>query len=226
MTSKNKNSRIRTVIELIRELPVKTVRKLFTPAEIKKIEEQVKQDLAFYLESDPAAHGSADMVKSAYLCFKAVATYRVSHHIVEKANLTGNESYHIYARQLSEWVKVLSGVEIHPAARIDTPFMIDHGWGVVIGETAEIGKRCCLLNGVVLGAMGIVGNPSTKRHPTLGDNVQVGALTEILGNITIGSNTIIGPRLKVTRSIPPNSQLVRKTEYLIVRTTEQNIYTL
>ena len=222
----SKNSLLEIVTGFIKSLPAHIASTLFTRSDINLIEGQIRADLEFYTRTDPAAHGSAEMVQNAYLSFRAVAAYRIAHHIVKKAMIKGNEQFNEYARLISEKAKVFTGVEIHPAATIRSPFMIDHGWGVVIGETAEVGSHCCLLNGVVLGARGIAGNPTGKRHPTLGDHVQVGAFTEILGDIHIGNNTIIGPRLKVTSPIPANSVLIRKTEYWTLRCAEPCIYSL
>lgn len=226
MNIHSKNTALDLISEVTEKVTAQAAAKLFSSNDVNMIVDQIQADLDFYVKSDPAAKNSPGLVNSTYLSFKAVAAYRVAHHIMKRGEELGEEAFRIYARQMSEQMKVLSGVEIHPAAKIKAPFMIDHGWGVVIGETTEIGERCCLLNGVVLGARGIIGNPHAKRHPTLGDDVQIGGMTEILGDIIIGSNTVIGPRLKITRSVPANSVLVRKTEYWTIRTIRQNIFTL
>ena len=109
------------------------------------------------------------------------------------------------ARWLSHWARWLTGIEIHPSARIGTGFFIDHGMGVVIGETAEIGDYVTLFQGVTLGG---TGKERGKRHPTLGNHVVVGAGAKILGGITIGDNVKIGANSVVLKSVAANSTVI------------------
>jgi serine O-acetyltransferase len=109
------------------------------------------------------------------------------------------------ARALSQVARWLTGVEIHPAAEIGERFFIDHGMGVIIGETTVIGDDCLLYQGVTLGG---TGNESGKRHPTLGDRVIVGAGAKVLGNIVIGADTRIGANSVVLHNVPPHSTVV------------------
>ena len=111
----------------------------------------------------------------------------------------------IIPRWLSQTARFFTGIEIHPGARIGKSFFIDHGMGVVIGETAIIGDNVLLYQGVTLGG---TGKETGKRHPTLGNNVVVGAGAKILGNITIGDNSYIGANAVVIKNVPPNSTVV------------------
>lgn len=223
---KYSHSLTKMVNGLIRTIPGQRSNQIFRRKDVAFIKAQIVEDLDFYVKCDPAARNSPELVQNAYLSFQAVATYRIAHELVKIAAAQNDDKLFQYARYLSERAKVMTGVEIHPSAEIKTPFMIDHGWGTVIGETAEIGSRCCLLNGVVLGARGIAGNGNGKRHPTLGNDVQVGAFTEILGNIHIGNRVVIGPRLKITAAVPEDAVLIRKTEYWILRSLDTNTYSL
>ncbi|MBI1976052.1 MAG: serine O-acetyltransferase [Candidatus Omnitrophica bacterium] len=111
----------------------------------------------------------------------------------------------ILPRFISQWVRFFTGIEIHPGAVVGRGCFIDHGMGVVIGETAVLGKNVTLYQGVTLGG---TGKEKGKRHPTLGDNIVIGAGAKILGNIRIGNNVLIGANAVVVRDVPPNSTVV------------------
>ena len=111
----------------------------------------------------------------------------------------------ILARMLSNWVRFVTGIEIHPGATIGRRFVIDHGMGVVIGETTMIGDDVLIYHGVTLGGKE---NIRTKRHPTIGNNVMIGAESILLGNITVGDNVQIGAGSVITRDVPSDSVLV------------------
>jgi len=111
----------------------------------------------------------------------------------------------ILPRLISHYNRGLTGIEIHPGAKIGEGFFIDHGMGVVIGETAEIGDNCVLYQGVTLGGTSM---QRVKRHPTLGNNVEVGAHAQIIGAITIGDNSKVGSGSVVVNSVPPNATVV------------------
>ena len=111
----------------------------------------------------------------------------------------------LFPRWLSQYARFLTGIEIHPGAQIGKSFFIDHGMGVVIGETAIVGDNVLLYQGVTLGG---TGKETGKRHPTLGNNVVVGAGAKILGNITIGDNSYIGANAVVIKNVPANSTVV------------------
>lgn len=146
---------------------------------------------------DPAAR-SVIYVILLYPGFHALFAYRIA-HILSKKHLF------FIARFISQFTRFLTGIEIHPAAKIGKRLFIDHGMGIVIGETAEIGDDCTIYHGVTLGG---TGKDKLKRHPTLKNNVIVGCGSKILGNITIGENVKIGANSVVLKDIDNNSTVV------------------
>ncbi|GHT78548.1 hypothetical protein AGMMS50262_21300 [Bacteroidia bacterium] len=163
-------------------------------------------DVIAYAHKDPAKHGSEDIVYHNTMSFSAVFHYRIANFLyyLDNSNIYPTQLKAI-AEDLSNIGKRLSGIEIHPAARIGTNFVIDHGAGTVIGETAIVGNDCYFLQGIVLGARGIANNPNGKRHPTIGNNVEIGAFVKILGDINVGDNVKISPNSIITNDIPSNS---------------------
>ena len=158
---------------------------------------RVREDVAAARLRDPAARSAAE-VALLYPGLHAIWAHRVSHALWKRR-------LRLLARagsQLSRW---LTGVEIHPGATIGRRFFIDHGMGVVIGETAEIGDDVMLYHGVTLGGRT---RDAGKRHPTLGDGVAVGAGAKILGPVTIGAGSVVGANAVVTRDAPADSILV------------------
>ena len=160
---------------------------------------QIKADLDLIRERDPAARGALEILLC-YPGFQAVTAHRICHRLWRSG---GNLK--LIARLLSQVMRALTGVEIHPGAKIGSGVFIDHGMGVVIGETAEIGNRCLLYQGVTLGG---TGKESGKRHPTLEDNVVVGAGAKVLGALKIGTNTRIGAGSVVVRDVEANCTVV------------------
>lgn len=148
-------------------------------------------------ERDPAAASNLE-VAALYSGFHALAAYRIAHVLHVKG-------YVIPARFISQTAKFFTGIEIHPGAKIGKGLFIDHGAGVVIGETAEIGDNCTLYQGVTLGG---TGKDVGKRHPTLGNNVLVGAGAKILGPFTVGDNVKIAANAVVLSAVPANSTAV------------------
>lgn len=160
---------------------------------------QIREDLAIIRERDPAARGSLEI----FLCypgFQAIAMHRISHWL-----WSSHVPLKLIARIVSQIGRAFTGVEIHPAARIGNGVFIDHGMGVVIGETTQIGNRCLLYQGVTLGG---TGKEHGKRHPTLEDNVVIGAGAKVLGAITIGTNTRIGAGSVVLKDVEANCTVV------------------
>ena len=157
----------------------------------------LKSDFAIIKERDPAARGFWETILC-YPGFQAISIHRISHKLW-KYNLP------ILPRLFSQITRFLTGVEIHPGARIGAGVFIDHGMGVVIGETSEIGDRCLLYQGVTLGG---TGKETGKRHPTLAANVVVGAGAKVLGDIHIGTNTRIGAGSVVVKNVEANSTVV------------------
>lgn len=161
------------------------------------IRARVREDIAAARLRDPAARSALE-VALLYPGLHAIWAHRVSHALWRRR-------LRLLARagsQLSRW---LTGVEIHPGAQIGRRFFIDHGMGVVIGETAEIGDDVMLYHGVTLGGRT---RDAGKRHPTLGDGVAVGAGAKILGPVTIGAGSVVGANAVVTRDAPADSILV------------------
>jgi serine O-acetyltransferase len=171
-----------------------------------EILQEVLLDLKAYLEKDPASSNNINLVINGYLSFEAVVAYRVANYIHH--NIEGN-FFKIKARKISEIAKIKTGVAIHPSATIGTHFVIDHGTGTVIGETAIIGNHCYILQGVIIGAKSIAKNPSEKRHPTILNNVEIGAYSRVLGDIVVGNNVFIAPHSIVTHDLPDNTRYIK-----------------
>jgi serine O-acetyltransferase len=158
---------------------------------------EMRRDIQAVRERDPAARSTFEVL----LCYPgvhALALHRIAHAIWRRG-------FTIPARFVSHVSRFLTGIEIHPAARIGPGLFIDHGMGVVIGETAEVGENVTLLQGVTLGGTSL---KREKRHPTLGDNVVVGAGAKIIGAFKIGDGSRIGAGSVVVREVPPNSVVV------------------
>jgi serine O-acetyltransferase len=158
---------------------------------------KIKNDLAAVFERDPAATNKLEVILT-YAGFHALMAYRIAHRL-HKWGMP------IIPRAISQFARWLTGIEIHPAAKIGKGFFIDHGMGVVIGETAEIGDSVTLFQGVTIGG---TGKERGKRHPTLGNHVVVGAGAKILGGIKIGDNVKIGANSVVLKSVPANSTVI------------------
>ena len=155
------------------------------------------QDIRAAQRRDPAAKSFLEVV-FLYQGLHALVVFRLS-HIFYRMHLF------FLARLLSQGARFFTGIEIHPGARIGRRFFVDHGMGVVIGETSIIGDDVLLYQGVTLGGTGIV---TGKRHPTIGNNVVIGAGAKVLGNITVGDNSYIGSNAVVIKDVPSNSTVV------------------
>ncbi|SEW01957.1 serine O-acetyltransferase EpsC [[Clostridium] fimetarium] len=156
----------------------------------------VKKEIAIIKDRDPAIKSSMEVFL--YPSFKAIMRYRFAH----KLYING---HYFWARFMSQRTVRKTGIEIHPGAQIGEGLFIDHGYGVVIGETAIIGDNVTLYQGVTLGG---TGKEHGKRHPTVGNNVMIGAGAKILGSFTIGDNSKIGAGSVVLENVPPNSTVV------------------
>jgi serine O-acetyltransferase len=159
--------------------------------------EHVRRDVEVVLQRDPAARSFLEVVVC-YPGVHALAMHRIAHRLWHAGWL-------VTARFLSHVARFLTGIEIHPAARLGHGLFIDHGMGVVIGETAEVGDNVTLLQGVTLGG---TSTRREKRHPTLGNNVVVGAGAKIIGAFRIGDGSRIGAGSVVVREVPPNAVVV------------------
>ena len=166
----------------------------------------IREDIRSVFERDPAATSLA-MVLLCYPGLHALWFYRANHWL-------WRHNFHLLARCLSQVARLLTGIEIHPAARIGRRLFIDHGFGVVIGETAVVGNDVTLYQGVTLGG---TGKEKGKRHPTLRDGVFIGNNANVLGNITIGEHSRVGAGSVVLRDVPPDSTVVGVPAHIIYR---------
>jgi len=155
------------------------------------------QDIRAAQKKDPAAGGFLEVLLL-YQGLHALVAYRIAHFLYK---------LHLFflARLISQVSRFMTGIEIHPGARIGKRFFIDHGMGVVIGETTIIGDDVLLYQGVTLGGTGLA---KGKRHPTIGNNVVIGGGAKVLGNITVGDNSYIGSNAVVIKDVPANSTVV------------------
>ncbi|MBP7216383.1 MAG: serine O-acetyltransferase [Candidatus Omnitrophica bacterium] len=154
-------------------------------------------DIKAAQQKDPAAKSFIEVLLL-YRGLHALVIFRIAHALY-------SVKLYFFARALSEWARFITGIEIHPGATIGKRFFIDHGTGVVIGETAVIGDDVLLYQGVTLGGTGL---EKGKRHPTIGNNVVIGTGAKVLGNITVGDNSYIGANAVVIKDVPPNSTVV------------------
>lgn len=156
----------------------------------------IKEEIKVIRERDPAIKSNSEVLL--YPSFKAILSYRVAHKFYKK-------KHYFLARWISQRAVRKTGIEIHPGATIGKGLFIDHGSGVIIGETAELGDNVTLYQGVTLGG---TGKEQGKRHPTLKDNVMVSAGAKVLGSFTIGENSKIGAGSVVLKEVPPNCTVV------------------
>ncbi|MBP1536337.1 MAG: serine O-acetyltransferase [Ruminococcus sp.] len=158
---------------------------------------EIRKDLRSIMERDPAASSELEVLLT-YSGVHAVIVHRAAHWFYK-------HGHKVIARIISQTMRGITGIEIHPGAKIGKGLLIDHGSGVVIGETAEIGDYCLLYQGCTLGG---TGKDHGKRHPTLGNNVMVGAGAKILGPFKVGDNAKIAANAVVLKEVPPNSTAV------------------
>lgn len=163
---------------------------------ISRVIRSYKDEIQSIKDRDPAATSTLEILT--YSGLHAVAMYRVAHWFYLK-------NFKFIARVISQTARFLTGIEIHPGAKIGKGLLIDHGAGVVIGETAEIGDNCLLYQGCTLGG---TGKDQGKRHPTLGNNVMVGCGAKVLGPFKVGDNSKIAANAVVLESVPPNCTAV------------------
>lgn len=173
------------------------------------IHEMLLEDLESIFAFDPAAKNKSEIIFS-YPGFYAIAIYRISNHLWEM-------KIPVIPRIISEYVHSKTGIDIHPGAQIGKAFFIDHGTGIVIGETAIIGNRVKIYQGVTLGALTVLKDEAeVKRHPTIEDDVIIYANATILGGKTIvGKNSTIGGNVWISSSIPSGSLVFNKSEVII-----------
>ncbi len=171
---------------------------------------QLGRDIQAVRQRDPAARSNLEIL----LCYSglhAIIAHRINHQL-------WRWGLRLLARWLSQVAKFFTGIEIHPGATIGEGFFIDHGMGTVIGETSEIGDNVTLFQGVTLGG---TGKERGKRHPTLADDVTVGAAAQILGSITIGKGSVVGAGAVVLDDIPEYCTVVGRKAYVVRRGGER-----
>jgi serine O-acetyltransferase len=158
---------------------------------------RMREDIAVVFEQDPAARTKLEVILT-YSGLHAIWAHQVAHFLYKR-------KFYFFARLISQASRFFTGIEIHPGAKIGRRLFIDHGMGVVIGETCEIGDNVTLYQGVTLGG---TGKEKGKRHPTIRDNVLIATGAKVLGSITIGENSKIGGGSVVLKEVPPNSTVV------------------
>ncbi|MFB5678967.1 serine O-acetyltransferase [Paenibacillus terreus] len=158
---------------------------------------QMRSDIQTVLDNDPAARSKLEVVFT-YSGLHAIWAHRIAHAFYKRRWCT-------LSRIISQFSRFMTGIEIHPGARIGERLFIDHGMGVVIGETCEIGNDVVIYQGVTLGG---TGKEKGKRHPTIGNNVVIGSGAKILGSFTVGDQSNIGSNSVVLKEVPPNSTVV------------------
>ncbi|GAA4334824.1 serine O-acetyltransferase [Pigmentiphaga soli] len=169
----------------------------------------LREDIACILERDPAARSRWEVL-TCYPGVHALAMHRIAHGCWQRGWLW-------LGRFVSHWARFLTGIEIHPGARIGRRVFIDHGFGVVIGETAEVGDDCTIYQGVTLGGTSLY--KGTKRHPTLGRGVVVGAGAQVLGGFEVGDGARIGSNAVVVKPVPAGATVVGNPGRIVVRRT-------
>ena len=168
--------------------------------------ESMRKDIAAVMERDPACRSKLEVILC-YPGFHAVCLHRMAHFFWKRGFL-------LLARWLSHWNRFITGIEIHPGARIGEGLFIDHGMGVVIGETTQIGKNCTIYQGVTLGGVSL---KKEKRHPSLEDNVVVGVGARVLGPHVIGAGSRIGASSVVISDVPPGCTVVGVPARIVYR---------
>lgn len=178
-------------------------------AELPEIRQKLDLDAISFEKNDPASHCLQE-IYLAYPGFHAISIYRLSHALYKR-------DVYILPRMMTEYIHGITGIDIHPGATIGESFYIDHGTGIVIGETSIIGKDVKIYQGVTLGGISVAKSlAKTKRHPTIEDGVCIYANATILGgDISIGTNSVIGANVWITESVPENSLVTYQTEIKI-----------
>lgn len=201
----------KTFLEILAKLEIENGEGIWETfkSQLPDIRRKLDLDAIAFENNDPASHSLAE-IYMAYPGFYAISIYRLSHALY-KLNVP------ILPRMMSEFIHGITGIDIHPGATIGDSFYIDHGTGIVIGETSIIGEHVKIYQGVTLGGISVEKSlASTKRHPTIENNVCIYANATILGgDIVIGANSIIGANVWITQSVPENSLVTYQTEIKI-----------
>lgn len=197
--------------------PVEFIEELEQTDVVQQVAEALAADAHAFATKDPASFHDRTQIVQNYTSFKAVLHYRLARAIaLHKTQESGHsQEWTAYAALISSRGKLLSGAELHHRCRIGHRFILDHGVGTVIGETAEIGDDCYFLGGVTLGSLGISGNPDGKRHPTVGNRVQIGAFASLLGPILIGDDVMVGTHCTITKNISARNRVTLRSSLQI-----------
>ena len=174
----------------------------------------LREDVRTIMERDPAARSALEVLLC-YTGLHALWIHRFNHWLWKHGLV-------LFPRWLSQVMRIITGIEIHPGAQIGKRLFIDHGMGVVIGETSVIGDDVTIYQGVTLGG---TGKEKAKRHPTVGNDVVIGSGAKLLGNITIGDNCRVGAGSVVLRDVPPNSTIVGVPGHIIFRNGQRIVIT-
>jgi serine O-acetyltransferase len=175
---------------------------------------QMDEDLLAFQERDPASRGKPPACQlSPHSTFFAVACHRLAHALIA-SDPAGDDAV-VAAMRLSFCARAHTGVEIHPEACIGARLVVDHGFGTVIGQTVEIGDDCYILNGVTLGGRMIGDARDGKRHPSIGDRVQIAGNARVLGPVRIGDDCVIGPDATVTRDLPAGTRVLVRRDHVL-----------
>jgi len=200
-----------TFLEIISKLKIENGNTLWNnfKSQLPEIRKKLDLDAIAFENNDPASYNLQE-IYLAYPGFHAISIYRLSHALY-KLNVP------ILPRMMAEYIHGITGIDIHPGATVGESFYIDHGTGIVIGETSIIGKHVKIYQGVTLGGISVAKSlASVKRHPTIEDNVCIYANATILGgDIVIGANSTIGANVWITKSVPENSLVTYQTEIKI-----------
>lgn len=172
----------------------------------------LRADVNAYKANDPANDGDPRLIILAHSGFLAQLSYRVARQLLLRGG-----SYRLAAHVIRHWACSQFGVDIHPGAHLEEGIVFDHSHGIVVGETAEIGRGSYVLGGVVIGARAICGNESGKRHPTIGRYCQVGYQARILGPVILGDRVFVAPYAVVTESLPEDTSVVVLSENVKIR---------
>lgn len=167
---------------------------------------RMREDIEVVFEQDPAARSYLEVILT-YSGLHAIWAHRIAHAFFKR-------KFYFLARVISQISRFFTGIEIHPGAKIGTRLFIDHGMGIVIGETCEIGDNVTIFQGVTLGG---TGKEKGKRHPTIKDNALIATGAKVLGSITIGENSKIGAGSVVLKEVPPNSTVVGVPGRVVIR---------
>ncbi len=171
-------------------------------SQLDDIKSNLQKDLSFFMDSDPAVDSEEEVI-IAYPGYKAITYYRIAHALRKLG-------YNLKSRMISESAHTTTGIDIHPGANIASPFFIDHGTGIVIGETSVVGQYVKIYQGVTLGALSLSKGHAMKgikRHPTIGNHVTIYSGASILGDIKVGDNVTIGSNVFATEDIPSDTKV-------------------